>query len=91
MTTLLDETVRAIYRIWRDRRRAATQREIAVVYNRAHTYAGHQPVSGTWMCPVCNQVHACKGTSPWTGRQFDGCCGLGPGHRLDKKHAAPYK
>ena len=91
MTHLLDVTVRAIYRIWRDRRRANTLRDIAQAYNRTHTYAGHNRVDGHWMCPTCNQTHACIGWSPFTGRQFPACCGIFSGHRCDKAHATGIK
>lgn len=91
MIKLLDVTVTALYRLWRDHRRANTLREIAQVYNRAHIYAGHNRVDGSWMCPTCNRIHPCNGWSPWTGRQFWACCGIKAGPRLGRAHAAPFK
>lgn len=85
------EAIKKTWEIFRQQRVAIAAREArfaaALAYNRLHTYSGHRQVSGTWMCPDCNKVHACVSHNAFYGRQFPACCQHPEGHRIDKKYA----
>jgi len=83
--------VRAVWRMVTKRFTEKTEEQrkfdVALAYNKLHTFAGPDLNAGAWCCPTCNKVHACVAHSVFTGRQFPACCEFEAGHRLHSQHA----
>lgn len=72
---------------WLERRRRF---QAALRYNREYTFKLTGPHAHTWQCPQCGRVHHAHSTRNFFGPQFDACCDLPAGGRMERRFAMPW-